>query len=1291
MRHLIPILVFVLIVTLAPAASAAGGLQQDSPPLPGSLWEATPWIETGPEAVQPGSDAPAANIVPWARMVFQSYRDNNWEIYGANPDGSGAVRLTNHPALDKDARLNRGATRIVFASDRAGGDFDIFAMNADGSGVTALTNDSTDDQAPAWSPDGARVVFESYRHGIDNAEVYVMNGNGSGQTRLTNSPGYDGTPSYSPDGSKIAFVSNRNGPYRIMVMNADGSGQQVLSNQQNAFDPVWSPDGRQIAYDADYDGDNWEELWLMNADGSNQHMIYNPSGDVVAWARSWSPDGRYLAFSEIALVYYQGNWYWTTGHVRVWDSANPSSVQDMTPGDREWKPDLETVDAIAPTSTVQGLPAQSPGPFTVRWSGTDTGGAGLKDYDVQVKDGANGAWTNWLAGTTAGNASYPGIGGHTYYFRSRARDNAFNTEAWPASYDAMTTVESLPPQTGVNTLPEYSRNGLEVRWGGVDPGGSGIKSYDVQTRQDNGSWTNWKTNTTDTAATFSGPAGSTIRFRVRARDNAQNLEAWPSSPDATTVLYTWGISGRVTDNRGAPVQGMAVTTAPAAFHVSSSDSDGAYAAHVATDAASYAVTWSKSGYGSLPSTSFPRLADASATVVLLPDDNIVANWGFESGSLAPNWQAAGQPLPQPVTTAFHSGAWAVRLGQTQSFAALAQLSQDNGQLEQLALGPDDRTHIVWVEHNHIFYANRASSEDWSQPQDLSDSGATLSWEPRLVVQSDGVVHVLWTEQGQGINYRRRNVDGSWSATETIPLSPVSYYLGIDLAVDRMGNAHAVWSTSGTGGTDIFYSMRSPTGQWSAQPRVFSTPHNSITPRLVAASNGFLHLLWSELQDNPAVFYTHRDPGGVWISPRQVSGGRSSSPNVIADPAGGINATWISENSAGQRQMYFHSDGTSDTVQAISPVGYYRFPAVLAVGSSGTLHAVWATGYRQRDANGVWGETETLPIDFDQWSYTIAVDALGTVHVFGYDNPATYFAVYYLKRNTMGTWSAPVEISDDVGDWPPRGYGLSTPTIDSAGNVIAAWDDEHPEPVHVMTAGPDLAQQAGESKLAQSISVPVAMKHPTLSFQANLQGFYQGGSTRFEVQVTHGGSTDVVLTRNTGSNGWAHIWVDLTPWAGQTITVQFSLVQAAGEPYAVTYLDEVSVGSAKPDLWVQAISGEAIPGTQLTRTLAYGNRGGVNAQNANVTLQLPAGLTFVSADPPPSATTPALRWDLGDMPAFSQQTINLTLQVSASAPYGSTLNTTSAITSDTTELETVNNTANGHVFVGSRNWLPLIER
>ena len=122
-----------------------------------------------------------------------------------------------------------------------------------------------------------------------------------------------------------------------------------------------------------------------------------------------------------------------------------------------------------------------------------------------------------------------------------------------------------------------------------------------------------------------------------------------------------------------------------------------------------------------------------------------------------------------------------------------------------------------------------------------------------------------------------------------------------------------------------------------------------------------------------------------------------------------------------------------------------------------------------------------------------------------------------------------------------------------------------------------------------------------------------------------------------------------------------------------------------------VSGAAPPGAQLHTVLDYGNRGGVDAQNGSVTLQLPAGLDFVSADPPPTATTPVLRWNLGDMPAFSQQTIDLTLQVSASAPYGSTLNTSASIASDTAELETANNTASGSVFVGSRSWLPFVVR
>jgi hypothetical protein len=130
----------------------------------------------------------------------------------------------------------------------------------------------------------------------------------------------------------------------------------------------------------------------------------------------------------------------------------------------------------------------------------------------------------------------------------------------------MTTVESNPPQTAVFALPAFSRNGLLVRWGGSDPGGSGILSYDVQYRQGgSGAWTDWRMGVTETSATFNGTAGLEYRFRARARDRAQNVEAWPTRADAITTLYTWAIAGSVHRQPRRAGGGMATTTTPAAF------------------------------------------------------------------------------------------------------------------------------------------------------------------------------------------------------------------------------------------------------------------------------------------------------------------------------------------------------------------------------------------------------------------------------------------------------------------------------------------------------------------------------------------------------------------------------------------------------------------------------------------------------------------------------------------------------------------------------------------------------
>ncbi|MBK9052776.1 MAG: PD40 domain-containing protein [Chloroflexi bacterium] len=562
--------------------------------------------------------APASpEYLGWGRVVYQSYRQDSWDIFISDDGGSYETALATTNKDEIHPRLNRGGTRVAYAVKESG-DYEIYVMNSDGTGKTRLTNNSTDDVNPYWSPDGSKLLFQDYRNG--QPEIYVMNADGTGQTRLTNSGDYDGMPSWSPNGSTIAFVSRRTGGYRIYTMDTNGNNQTQLSNQAYSLEPAWSPDSTQITYTGDGDNNTWFEVWMMNANGSAQTQKYSPGSNYDAQTRSWSPDGLYLAFTKIRYVFIQGNWYWSESHLQaVGVNGGVIGVGRNTYPYRDWSPDWQTLDNQKPTSQVNALATVTPGSFTVTWSGSDQGGSALKNYDVQIRDGANGAWTNWKTAVTTTSATYSGIGGHTYFFRSRARDHAANLEAWPATHDAVTTVEAIPPSTAVNPLPAFSRANqpLQVSWGGTDSGGSTIVSYDVQYRVGNGAWQNWLMGTQITAAAYTNTtSGFTVYFRSRATDSAQNTEAWPAGDgDTNTSFYVWSLSGQVHDVREVPLAGALVQTSPAAVGVIPSNANGQYTVYLGSSP-SYQFSWSKSGYTSLPLTQFQSNGDRTLNVFL---------------------------------------------------------------------------------------------------------------------------------------------------------------------------------------------------------------------------------------------------------------------------------------------------------------------------------------------------------------------------------------------------------------------------------------------------------------------------------------------------------------------------------------------------------------------------------------------------------------------------------------------------------------------------------------------------
>jgi Tol biopolymer transport system component len=197
------------------------------------------------------------------------------------------------------------------------------------------------------------IVFQSDRDG--NYDLYIMNADGSDQRILTNnppsvtSPNNNTSPEPSPDDRRIAFESNRDGNNEIYVIDIE-SGIQInlTKNEANDYSPTWSPDGKYIAFVSDREAillDANRGLWtnniyVMEADGSNPRRLTNDNTTNTYGGLSWSPDGQKLALSLSSLTQYGGFF--------------PKGIYLMDLGN------LNLTRLTYDTSTIQGNPKWSP-------------------------------------------------------------------------------------------------------------------------------------------------------------------------------------------------------------------------------------------------------------------------------------------------------------------------------------------------------------------------------------------------------------------------------------------------------------------------------------------------------------------------------------------------------------------------------------------------------------------------------------------------------------------------------------------------------------------------------------------------------------------------------------------------------------------------------------------------------------------------------------------------------------------------------------------------------------------
>lgn len=251
------------------------------------------------------SSVPAATRTTLAGTFVVSAREGGRShLWAFAPGEAVPVRLTDGDFDDRDPAVSPDGLSVAFASNRRSG-WDLYRLDLTSGEVSALTATPSYEGHPTWSPDGLWLAYEVY--GGDDLDIWILRVDGSETPiQLTNAPFLDAAPDWGPDGRRIAFVSDRQGFPDVYVANLDEPDEtkRFKNLTQSAgvaeADPVFSPDGKTLAYSARGDGlDLIEVLPLDGASPDPKHLgpgirpAWDPTGQALS-ALSPDPLGSHM-------------------------------------------------------------------------------------------------------------------------------------------------------------------------------------------------------------------------------------------------------------------------------------------------------------------------------------------------------------------------------------------------------------------------------------------------------------------------------------------------------------------------------------------------------------------------------------------------------------------------------------------------------------------------------------------------------------------------------------------------------------------------------------------------------------------------------------------------------------------------------------------------------------------------------------------------------------------------------------------------------------------------------------
>jgi Tol biopolymer transport system component len=242
------------------------------------------------------------------KIIYESNREGNFDLYLMNADGSHTVNLTNTPDVDEVfPRPSPDGSKICFLADEGKGSAkvrNLYIMNLDGTGRTQIASNARE---PCWSPDGTKIAylkgeFEKFSYSdIASKGLYIYDlKTQTTQPHPNSKLEHLFCVNWAPNGKWFVTTVHGGMGFAHAIVAIEAAGDRVVDLHLDGCRPNLRHDGKRITWghgdfcvgvaDLDLESDTPRATRI--------HNVVESKDPIETYQATWSPDGRYIAFTR---------------------------------------------------------------------------------------------------------------------------------------------------------------------------------------------------------------------------------------------------------------------------------------------------------------------------------------------------------------------------------------------------------------------------------------------------------------------------------------------------------------------------------------------------------------------------------------------------------------------------------------------------------------------------------------------------------------------------------------------------------------------------------------------------------------------------------------------------------------------------------------------------------------------------------------------------------------------------------------------------------------------------------